>query len=106
LSPRRQAQPKLDQLIAEITVDCYNEDEALNAFENAFDEQALSFPLAGTVVGEPVEVLRVMTRYGRRELTATCKRNGQQYDIALLDIDIHTEPRISNLIAAYRRWHA
>jgi len=93
-------------LIAEITVDCYNEDEGLTAFENAFDEHTAAFPLPGAVVGDPVEVLRVTTSMGRRELIATCKRNGQQYDIALLDIDIHADPPISDLIAAYRRWHA
>lgn len=34
----------LDKLIAEIIVDCYDEDEELMGFENAFDEGA-DFPV-------------------------------------------------------------
>ena len=104
MSPRRQAEPELDQLIEEITIDCYDEDEALTGFENAFDEQTARFPIAGTVIGEPVQVLRVATTNNRRELIATCQRAGRQYDIALLDIDIPAQPPITDLIAAYRRW--
>jgi hypothetical protein len=36
MSPARPADPELDSLIEEITVDCYNEDEQLTALENAF----------------------------------------------------------------------
>ena len=54
-----QADPELDNLIWEITVDCHDEDEQLAGFENAFDEANL--PCPGTVVGEDVEVLSVST---------------------------------------------
>ena len=40
MSPTRQADRELDSLIAEIIIDCYDEHEALSAFENAFDEDA------------------------------------------------------------------
>ena len=40
----------------------------------------------------------------RRELIATCQRNGRRYDIALLDIGLNADPETSRLIAAYRRW--
>lgn len=33
---------ELDKLIAEITVDAYDEDEQLMGFENAFDEEVAS----------------------------------------------------------------
>ena len=39
MTPRRR-DPGLDELIAEITVDCYDVDEELTGFECAFDEQA------------------------------------------------------------------
>lgn len=102
MSPARQADPELDSLISEITVDCHDEDEQLVGFENAFDEANL--PCPGTVVGEDVEVLSVSTATNRRELIATCKRNGHRYEIALLDIDLNADPDTSRLIAAYRRW--
>jgi hypothetical protein len=103
VSPARQADKELDSLIDEIAVDAYDEDEQLMGFEAAFDEDA-TFPCPGTVVGEQVQVLRVGLANNRRELIATCQRNGRRYEIALLDIDINADPGTSRLIAAYRRW--
>jgi len=103
MSPARQADPELDSLIDEITVDCHDHDEQLIEFENAFDEDA-SFPCVGTVVGEDVEVLSVSTNNNRRELIATCQRSGRRYEVALLDIALDTDPATSRLLAAYRRW--
>jgi hypothetical protein len=103
MSPIRQADPELDSLIDEITVDCHDEYEQLTGFEAAFDEDG-NFPCPGTIAGEEVEILHVGQGNSRRELIATCQRAGRQYDIALLDIDIHADPPTSRLLAAYRRW--
>jgi hypothetical protein len=104
MSPARQANPELDALIDEITVDCHDEYEQLTGFENAFDEDG-SFPCPATVVGETIEVLSVAADDDRRELIATCQRNGKRYEIALLDITIDGDPATSRLLAAYRRWN-
>jgi hypothetical protein len=93
----------LDELISEITTDCYNDGEELMGFENAFDEEA-ALPCPGTVVGEEVQVLSVATEAGRRELIATCERRGRRYQIALLDIEFKADPATERLLAAYRRW--
>jgi hypothetical protein len=103
MSSTRRAGPDLDELITEITIDCHDEDEQLQAFENAFDEDA-HFPCPGTVVGQDVEVQSAATNAGRRELIATCRRHGRTYQIALLDIDLNADPTTSRLLAAYRRW--
>jgi hypothetical protein len=103
LNRARKADPDLDSLIADITVDCYNEEEQLTAFENAFDEDA-NFPAPGTVMGEDVEVLSVATRNNRHELIATCQRGGRRYELALVDIDLRADPVTTRLVAAYRRW--
>lgn len=103
MSPTRQIDPELDSLIAEITIDAYDEDEALQAFENAFDEDA-RFPLQGTAIGEDITVLSVGQSSGRHELIATCTRDERRYEIALLDITIHADPTVSRLLAAYHRW--
>lgn len=95
--------PDLDDLITELTIDCHDEDEQLQAFENAFDEDA-HFPCPGTIVGQEVEVLSVGTRDSRRELIATCRRDRRTYEIALLDIELNADPITSRLVAAYRRW--
>ena len=100
----RQRNSELDSLIADITVDCYNDDEALTAFETAFDNDA-TFPAPGTVIGEQVQVISVAMANDRRELLATCEHHGKRYRIALLDIDLHGDPITNTLAAAYRRWN-
>ena len=102
MSPRPRADPDLDDLIAEIIVDCHDEDEALTGFENAFDDAGL--PCPGTVIGEEVEVLAVSASNNRRELLATCRRAGHRRQVALLDVQIHADAATSRLLAAYCRW--
>jgi len=91
----------LDDLIAEITIDCYDEDEQLQGFENAFDEDA-TLPCPGTVVGEQVDVLHIGQADNRRELVATCRRDGRTHQVALLDVHLHADPATARLLAAYR----
>lgn len=94
---------ELDDLIAEITVDCSGEDEAISGFEVAF-ENDIRFPLSGAVVGEDVSVLSVGLGHGRRELIATCERAGLSYPVALLDVDLTEDGDATRLVDAYRRW--
>jgi hypothetical protein len=103
MRPTRQADPELDSLIEEITIDCYDEYEQLSAFQTAFENDA-NFPFTGTVIGERVDVLSVHGEDERHELIATCRRNDRDYEIALLDIDPAADHDTSRLIAAYRRW--
>lgn len=105
MSRTRNPDRELDSLIDEITIDCYNEDEALTGFENAFAEDA-DLPYTATVIGEPVEVISIGLRNGRRELIATCQHAEQRHEIALLDLNINANPGLSRLLAAYRRWLA
>jgi len=94
---------ELDDLIAEITMDSNGEEEALSGFEVAF-ENDVRFPLSGTVVGEDVQVLSVGLGHGRRELIATCGRAGQQYRVAVLDVDLAGDGDAVRLVDAYCRW--
>lgn len=103
MSRADRADPDLDDVIAEITADCYDEDEVLQAFQNAFEEDA-SLPCPGTVIGESVEVRWIGVGDRRRELIATCQRAGRDYDVALLDISLQADPTTSRLLNAYRRW--
>lgn len=92
MSPHAKTNPGLDELIDEITVDCHDEDEQLMAFHAAFDDEA-RLPAKGTVIGEDVEVLSINTANNRRELIATCQRDGRRYEIALLDTSTSTQTR-------------
>jgi hypothetical protein len=48
----------LDELIEEITVDAYGDDEELWAFRQAFEDSG-SLPSDGFVIGEPVSVIEI-----------------------------------------------
>ena len=80
MSRTRQTDPELDSLIAEITIDCYDEDEALSAFENAFDEE-VSFPIPAVVVGQEIKVQSIGTSDGRRELKAVLHSMAQDGEL-------------------------
>jgi len=103
MNPPQQTDPELDSLIAEITVDCYDDDEALTGFENAFDEEA-TFPIPATLIDQQIEILAIGTRNGRRELIATCQHAGRKHDVALLDTNIHPDDPATRLLNAYRHW--
>jgi hypothetical protein len=103
MSPRRPSNRDLDELIEEITVDCYDHDEQLGGFEVAFDNDA-TFPCPGTVIGQDIEVLSVATANNRAELIATIRSHGQRYTVALLDVQLDADPTTTRLLAAYRRW--
>jgi hypothetical protein len=103
MSPARQADPELDSLIDEITVDCHDDYEQLTGFETAFDQEA-NVPCPATIIGEEVTVVSVSTNDNRRELIAACHHGEKHYQVALLDIQLHADPTTSRLLAAYRRW--
>jgi|ERR1700683_233905 len=103
MSPRRNSD--LDSLIADITVDCYNEDEQLTAFEVAFDNDA-TLPCLGRVIGEEIRVISIGITNGRRELIATCEHNGHRHQMAVLDVEVNGDPTTNTLVAAYRRWNS
>jgi hypothetical protein len=95
----------LDDMIAEITVDAYGDDEQLWAFRQAFEDD-VALPADGFVIGEPVFVTAVDYDGNiRRGLTATCRReDGSEYMIACADVVLPQASAGARYIAAYRRW--
>ena len=95
----------IDQLLEEILVDAYGEDEQLGAFEVAFEESA-GIPFTARIVGAAVEVVKVeYDGDGRRGLTAICRRDDETRRVSLADltpgpVTLDT----SRLLDAYRRW--
>src|SRR3970040_271532 len=66
----------LEELIEEITVDAYGDDEMLWAFRQAFEDN-VDLPSDGFVIGEPVSVIKFdYDGNERRGLTALCRREG------------------------------
>ena len=95
----------LDELIAEITVDAYGDDEQLWAFRQAFEDD-VALPADGFVIGEPVSVIAVdYDGNERRGLAANCRReDGSEYVIAVSEVVLPQASTGARYIAAYRRW--
>jgi hypothetical protein len=97
---------EIDELIDEVTVDAYGEDEQLWAFRQAFEDEGF-FPFAGQVVGAEVQVESIdYAGDERRGLVAHCRRDRQLHTVSLLDVvpspPVHRQTR--RLLDAYRRW--
>jgi tetratricopeptide (TPR) repeat protein len=95
----------LDEMIAEITVDAYGDDEQLWAFRQSFEDE-VALPADGFVIGEPVVVMAVeYDGNERRGLTARCRReDGAEYEVAACDLVLPPASAGARYIAAYRRW--
>jgi len=97
---------RIDELIDEVLVDAYGEDEQLWSFRQAFEDNA-RLPFAGQVVGVGVEVLEV-DYHGdeRRGLVARCRRAGGEHTVSLIDVSPVGPLTLSTreLIDTYRRW--
>ncbi|MBN1662063.1 MAG: cytoplasmic protein [Deltaproteobacteria bacterium] len=95
----------LDEMIEEITVDAYGDDEQLWAFRQAFEDN-VELPADGFVIGEPVSVIEVdYDGNERRGLTARCRReDGSEYVVALSEVVFHQASAGAWHIAAYRKW--
>jgi tetratricopeptide (TPR) repeat protein len=95
----------LDELIEEITIDAYGDDEQLWAFRQAFEDD-VALPADGFVIGEQVLVIAVnYDGNERRGLTARCRReDGSEYVVAASDVVLPQASAGARHIAAYRRW--
>ena len=95
----------LDEMIEEITVDAYGDDEKLWAFRQAFEDN-VELPADGFVIGEPVSVIEVdYDGNERRGLTARCRReDGSEHVVAVSDVGFPQASAGAHYIAAYRKW--
>lgn len=95
----------LDEMIEEITVDAYSDDEQLWAFRQAFEDN-VELPADGFVIGEPISVIEVdYDGNERRGLTARCRReDGSEHVVAVSEIGFPQASEGARHIAAYRKW--
>jgi len=93
---------KLDKMIEEATVDCYDELEQASGFYTMIEDH-LAVPFATQVLGVEVSVVGVeMDDNG--SLKAVCERNGKRQLIGLIDLQLPKPPPSgAEWIAAYRR---
>ncbi len=101
--PVRLSKARLDELVEEAIVDCYNESEQATGLYTMIEDN-LALPFATTVLGVPVTVERVQLT-GRNEIVAVCRRAGIRQTVPLLDLPLPSpRPVGSECIAAYRHW--
>ena len=83
----RSTQPELDALIAEATVDCYNESECVRTYTVLVNQSGGSFP--SEVLGVDVTVTGVdLTEAGR--IVAVCMRGAATQRVPILDLPLPT----------------
>ena len=94
---------RLDRLVEEAIVDCYNESEQATGLYTMLEEHLL-LPFATTVLGVPVTVERIQLTLGD-EIVAVCRRARTRQTVPLLDLPLPSPPPTgSEWIAAYRHW--
>ncbi len=94
---------RLDELIEEVTVDCYGESEQVTAFF-ALLEERLELPFETQVLGVDVEV-EGLDLNERETIIALCVRGSERQAIPLLRLPLPTpRPHGAEWIDAFRHW--
>lgn len=100
----RKSEKELTDLVEQVLVDAYGDDEELSAFEQGI-EDAVTMPADAFVMGEPVSVLEIDYENERRGLTARCRcEDGSEYTIAACDVHFPEHTKAADYMAAYRLW--
>ena len=96
------SEAELDALIAQATVDCYNEGEELAGFAVMIEDN-LAMPFETTVLGVTVTVKKIgQTESG---IVAICVCGKHRQAIAILELPLpDPPPQGAEWIAAYRHW--
>ena len=94
---------RLDEMIEEATVDCYNESEAATGLFTMLEEN-LALPFTTVILGVEVTVQKVDIT-DRDEIVAVCRRGRERQKVPILDLPL-PDPRPEGFewIDAYRRW--
>ena len=94
---------RLDELIAEAIVDCYNESEELTGIYTMIEDN-LALPFTTIILGIEVKVERIDLNEAN-EIVAICRRGRERQSIPVLDLPLpDPRPVGAEWIEAYRRW--
>lgn len=94
---------ELDELIEEATVDTYDEYEERAGFHATLGDK-LVFPFPAKMMGEEI-IVSGLDMKDEQRILAVCSRDGQEYRVDMLDLEIDgNSVKGSEWIAAYRRW--
>ncbi len=97
---------RLQELLDEAIIDCYDEEEEFSGVVINVDEN-VNWPLPGTLAGMPVEVLGLNESASntRRGVVARIRRGGKEYTVSLSDLVFgETDETSAEWLAMYRWW--
>jgi hypothetical protein len=97
---------RLEALLEEAIVDCYDEEEQFTGVLITLDE-SLQFPLQAKVLGQVVEVTGLDQARSslRRGILATVRAGDQESRIPLSELEfIDPDPTSAEWLAMYRYW--
>jgi hypothetical protein len=95
-----------EAMIAEATVDCYNEYEEFAGMLATLEDR-LDFPFEARLLGEKVEVIELdeTASSERRGIVAKVRKAGRQHTVALADVEaVEKGSETADWLAAYRYW--
>ena len=94
----------LDELIEELTVDAYGDEEEFSGFLVGAEDAFVKGETA-QVVGVPVRIVGVTAGPDVRSgLIVRCECEGKRFEIALLDLVFEPGSELGMVAAAYCRW--
>lgn len=96
---------ELNDLVEDIVVDAYGDDEQLWAFRQAIEDE-VALPADAFMVGEPVTVKQIdYDGNERRGLTArVCREDGLEHLVSASDLIFPEGSKGADYMAAYRTW--
>ena len=101
----RKSEEELNDLVDQITVDAYNDDEQLWAFRQVIEDE-IDLPADAFVLGEPVTVMEIdYDGNERRGLTAKLRReDASEHIVSASDLIFPEGSKGADYMAAYRTW--
>lgn len=94
---------ELDELVAQATIDCYNESECVTGFYTMLEDQ-LDMPFETSVLGVGVTVTGIDLT-GDDQIVAVCVGGRSRQRVPILDLPLPAPPPDgSEWIEAYRHW--
>ena len=97
---------RLEELLEEATLDCYNEEEEFCGVLVVLSE-GIKFPLHAIALGEPIEVLRIDEKRSGlgKGILAVVRKGGREYRVALSELEfVDPDPASAEWLEVYRYW--
>jgi hypothetical protein len=97
---------RLEALLAEAVVDCYDEEEEFVGVLTALGDQ-LNFPLLARALGDDVTVIGLNDSRSdlRRGIVARVRKAGREYNVALSELEfVNPDAASAEWLEVYRYW--